>query len=49
MTRVRGKRWGKDGNLILGGGIFLGKNKLSVQAPGYAGAVVYGTEHEFGS
>jgi len=25
MTRVRGKRWGKDGNLILGGGIFLGK------------------------
>jgi hypothetical protein len=24
-------------------------NKLSVQAPGYAGAVVYGTEHESGS
>ena len=24
-------------------------NMLSVQAPGYAGAVVYGTEHEFES
>jgi hypothetical protein len=25
VTRVKVKRWGKDGNLILGGGIHLGK------------------------